>query len=187
MSLLLLAALGCTPNPEARPCGSNADCVREVGYARCNTELEVCIEVECLQASHCEIGNYCNENNNCIPGCATDEDCRAGQTCDTTTHACSDYGCRSSQLDCQAGYRCDEATGVCNRDTSGLCGTCDGVWEVCSGQSGCFLLDDTDMGYCLPPCNGTGDCPAGFQCSPSSGGGNYCVGPCPYYLENGWL
>ncbi len=184
---LLGALAGCPGNPDVQRCTADSQCVRSEGYARCNTELEVCIAAECLQANHCEIGEYCNENYNCIPGCAGDDDCRAGSTCNVSTHACEAYGCRSSQLDCPAAHHCDEGSGQCVRDTSGLCNSCDGAWTLCSGQSECFLLDDTDNGYCLPACATTADCPGGFSCSPSSAGGSYCVGPCPYYLENGWL
>ena len=103
-------------------------------------ELQACIEqscedVECVTSDTCEIGRFCDtERYVCRDGCASDEDCLAGQECAGST--CQDKPCRNSELDCTAGETCNPNTGGCEPPIVGTTlGRCQLTRHLGSGQT----------------------------------------------------
>lgn len=92
-------------------CDCSSSCVPTDSATRtCGTS---CFETGCAD------GQVCNADGVCVPvdppGCQSDAECAAGQTCDVATGTCVTIpppGCQSD-ADCQTGETCDVATGVC--------------------------------------------------------------------------
>ncbi len=192
-------AVACGPTSVQRTCNDNSDCLTfptETGFAAC-TEITAeggeCAPVQCLANEHCDIGNYCNDNFNCVPGCSTDLDCRAGESCDLDTRACFEYGCRSSRLDCNVLEECNVSSGQCQLPSTQHCKECDvGIFGgiTCPGNGECFAFDQAQQDlYCLFPCTTQEQCPAGFTCSDPTGGNGtkYCSGACAQLDDDGQL
>ncbi len=159
---------------------------------------DVCLDVDCMASSSCDIGQYCNPDSfSCVDGCLEDEDCRAGEVCESDTRTCESYGCRSTELDCPVGTSCNVSTGECI--AASACGGCN-VNNVNSCQGGgrgtsqyCLPYDDISVGYCFPECNRSDDsCPAGFYCYKNLPIGllqtaDVCIADCPWLTDNGYL
>ncbi len=162
MLAALVVAVGlsaCGDGVKAGECTSNADCE---GIAVC-TDEGTCDEVECLTSNDCDIFQYCDGENDCQDGCDEDADCLAGFSCDTDTHECEEYGCRSTQLDCEYGQYCDQVTGTCYDDDRDLCSTCD-IFSGggCAGGD-CYVSSVSEQ-TCDIDFNGA-DCGVGQDCA----------------------
>jgi hypothetical protein len=95
--------------------------------------------------------------------CAVNGECASG-TCKTfCTKACTTHG------DCAHGQLC--SGGLCNVDDTGKTG-CD-----LSSGSPCleFCFGSATAKHCTHSCASASECPAGYACSPASGGKKVCV------------
>jgi len=139
IATLLMASCGGGGDQQ---CLYTSDC----GEGSICTETGICLVVECSSDSHCGIGSYCGDDNVCTAGCSEDLDCSAGQTCNTDTHSCATYGCRSTELDCALGQYCDASSGSCKDDDRGHCNVCDidGGANQCGGQGTCVIWNAFD-------------------------------------------
>jgi hypothetical protein len=137
----------CTYNDE---CGSGEACV---GGG--------CTEVECIASTDCGIQQYCSSKRfECKDGCESDDDCIAGEQCDTDSHECKEYGCRDTQLDCPLGEFCDTTTGICYQDDQDNCKTCEWLQsETCAGGGICAIWELTEDN-----CSRDSDCDDGLVC-----------------------
>lgn len=188
--LIAMMAIGCgtSSGPE---CIDNGDC--SDGQA---CLLEVCEDVECLASEDCNIREYCNtETYVCRAGCEDDGDCIAGESCDTASNTCEEYGCRDTQLDCAIGEICREVTGECEFAHAGHCDRCEPdpfAWEMngtCANRNAVCGTYDGVESFCFQPCvQGQADaCPRGYECvEQASFGGTFCSAFCPTLYENGW-
>lgn len=148
-----------------------------------------CSPVECFSSADCDVFNFCNPSFECQEGCETDDDCTAGDTCDKTSHTCSTYGCRSTELDCDYGETCDASSGECEQEGE-WCETGCNVNNLysCGTNQYCIANTDGGDGYCWNFCEDNGDCPRGFECVELGVGyDNICYGDCDYMTENGFL
>ena len=175
-------------------CKTDGECVgfNADGFSVCDEDLGQCLAVTCLQDEHCDIGSYCSDRNSCVPGCSTDADCQAGETCDPENHACIAYGCRTTELDCEIGESCNQATGVCEGSSTPHCKSCvQDTWDGssdCPGNVRCVSYNDRPADtFCLFTCGTQADCPRGFDCIQALTGdsGNYCAGTCPVLWDLG--
>mgnify|MGYP001019220118 CR=1 FL=1 len=160
MIALLLGLLGCAdPPPECvstAQCGDGQACI-----------VESCVDVECLASAECAIGSWCSPDSyTCEPGCASSEDCLAGERCDVSVNQCVPRGCRDTQLDCDFGERCDLEAGVCRDDPQPHCEVCQDDFDCGPGGS-CLALSGDRRPRCIMACSPEAfdPCPAGMQCT----------------------
>lgn len=212
-ALLLLPALllaGCPSSKTdgAPECTDNGQC----------GEMEACIDqecaaVECLTSSQCGLRQYCKTADDaytCADGCASTDDCMAGETCNEVTGQCEEYGCRSTDLDCPVGSTCNVSTGECEA-YQGLCTrTCDvgSLSSGCGSGSTCMAVSvggscarDQDCGgdgyLCdsfltsSDTCRSLADCPEGTeectwlgQCVANLCHKDYCLPSCNARADN---
>ncbi|MED5369866.1 MAG: hypothetical protein VX899_02520 [Myxococcota bacterium] len=155
----LLMMLACEGGAGTAECVDITDC--DEGQACVDGS---CATVQCLESSECEIGQFCDPRNYvCRAGCEVDDDCLAGQDCNTQTHECEDSACRTAELDCAVGQLCDSVTGQCYDSPIDLCSqNCDSMelWTGCSGTEACvaYATDKT--------CSGDGQCSGNETCDP---------------------
>jgi len=191
LALVLVLLGGCDT-------GTSGTCI---DHGDCTGEREACIDdkcrqVECLESAHCSLHQYCATGGNfvCREGCRAEDDCMAGETCNTDQRVCESYGCRNSTLDCPIGYTCANS-GDCTKDNRDHCKVCD-PWEEllglqpCGSSGSCWLFEEgATLGYCLISCNQNNpNCPAGYTCEDVTGAGEYaCSAWCPWLEDNGYL
>ena len=183
IALALAALIGCGGATKALECVDNGEC----GEGQACVD-DKCVAVDCVVSADCSIGSFCSPVYECQAGCESDADCYAGETCDTTAHTCSAYGCRSKDLDCDYGEYCNTESGECFTRGS-WCETCNPA-NLYSCGSGAYCIDafDDGTGYCYNWCEEERDCPRGFECAEvGSGYENVCFGDCPYMVDNGYL
>ncbi len=151
------------PPPPSTPtvCSSDGDCAGLPATTVCDMRSGYC--VECIPGqedtlNHCPEGTYCQANNRCGVGCASDVDCR-NLTCDTTTHSCTGCG---SDADCAPGTLCQGARCVAACATSD---TCPAGYPCCEGLCKNLNSDSTGCGACGTTCDATGQCINGV-CGP---------------------
>ncbi|MBL8616932.1 MAG: hypothetical protein JNM72_15085 [Deltaproteobacteria bacterium] len=152
LSLLGLAA-GCTALPSAKTCESNSECGSNEACID-----GACAEVQCRTNDHCAIKHYCTDKGECAPGCAGDDDCFAGQTCDLATNTCERRGCRDTQLDCGYNEFCDQTTGECVPSGLDVCSSCNPEAASCGGGGACFPSEEQGT------CSASFTCPSGQGC-----------------------
>lgn len=156
-ALLPLAALllgaACTSLPSAKTCESNGECASNEAC-----QDGACVEVQCRTSEHCAIKHYCTDKGVCEPGCGSDADCFAGQTCDLDTNTCERRGCRDTQLDCEYNQFCDQTTGECVESGLDVCSSCDPDTATCGGGGACFPSEEQGE------CSGSFTCPSGQGC-----------------------
>jgi len=124
----------CTQDSECT--GTNAACIDEAegwpnGYCTnidctagsCAAGAE-CFETQsnntyclktCNSKADCPASYACHVAGACIPACATDGDCDAGEICYTDTGLCGEPPCTTGS--CGQGLKCDAASGKCIPDT----------------------------------------------------------------------
>ena len=166
-------------------CGTQSGCVDNAGCADLQVCARpsadrpgVCTNVECVTNEQCALGNFCNEAGYfCEPGCTSDLDCRAGETCDTTTNTCNAYGCRDTNLDCGYGEFCEN--GSCVENGRPFCEPC--LTNFDCGPGGLCVSDGVTT-HCFETCNSQADCPRGYQCGEFviDDPGTYCGADCAY-------
>ncbi|MFH1469150.1 MAG: hypothetical protein ABIO70_32480 [Pseudomonadota bacterium] len=161
--LLLLAPLtACViSGPNSGPDGDCQD------NSQCDV-MQACLEgacedVQCLVSADCPLHSFCTveaQTYTCREGCSSNDDCMAGENCDSDSHSCVAYGCRSTELDCPVGSTCNTATGQCT-DVAGLCTTsCDvgSMSDTCGGSASC------QVGETAGECTRDRDCDTGYLC-----------------------
>lgn len=97
--------------------------------------------------------------------CSSDADCASPLVCRDMNKGHGDMRCTrpcTMSQQCMAGTKCTYGTNYCAFDDSG---------KPCSGVSGeCNDACSTSVGYCTTMCSSGYDCPAGWACSPATGG-----------------
>ncbi len=164
---------GCVPIEEG--CQADSDCE--------DPDLPLCVDHKCVPAeAECQIDADCPEpgqvcqDQQCVTQGCTQETCQSGQWCDQATGLCKP-GCDSND-DCLAPETCDYGSHQCGQvDCCG--GICTPGSQVCDPQT-CLCrdvcIDDLDCpadytcrqadGQCI--CTAAA-CPAGFHCDAGSG------------------
>ncbi len=143
----------------------------------------------CVLDSDCGPDLYCGDESRCYPigayeSCAQDGDCPTGWYCGVRDECIPDGYATACQYDtdCISGFFCADSERclpipeldpvACEESTS-----CPGDRDTCS-ETGYCVDDDTALGA---PCTSANDCPAGYECTLGSGGGQangYCTLPC---------
>lgn len=189
MSLLLsvVLLLSCGGDKKTPECVDHGDCPSGNACVQ-----NACKEVDCLASSDCDIYQFCNPFFECQEGCEKDSDCQAGETCDKTSHSCSIYGCRSTDLDCEYGEFCDTESGECYEGEGQWCEAGCNARNIYSCSSGryCLQFVGQDDAYCYRECENEGDCPRGFECGEIDLGlesVSVCYADCDYMIESGYL
>jgi Cys-rich repeat protein len=144
----------------------------------CDPNTGNCVDPECATANDCAAGEGCYDGH--CGACLYDEECRAGETCNTTTGVCGTAtepppaGC-TSNAGCTGGQVC--VSGVCQACTSstqcnagqtctaGVCGTSGGGGTDCGTEC-------TDLLYTACTCAAADPC--GWQ------GDSYCDDTCAF-------
>jgi hypothetical protein len=84
------------------PCMSEADCA-DPNNPVCDLDTGEC--VPCTPAEDvCDIGQYCDDTNNCVVGCLNDLDCPNELVCDVNNNTCT--GC-VEDMNCPLGSVCE--------------------------------------------------------------------------------
>ena len=143
-------ATGC---PTTFECDENTAC----GFGE-TCQGGVCVETRCASSAQCPMESYCL-NGECLPGCAQDDDCYPGSSCDLDLRTCAEDACVDTEVDC--GYRefCNTATGDCYDAGEQYCKFCDEDSE-CGEGNYCYGH------YCGVDCSDGQECPGGFECFP---------------------
>ncbi len=141
-----------------------------------------CQERACISSLDCDLAHHCDTyTGQCVPGCLEDSDCRFGESCEAGT--CVEKKCTSTTVDCQAGEYCDTSSGTCFPAAGPYCTPCVTDLDCGGGNNQCMYVGGTGP-YCLPECDSTRPCPAGYDCVPLSNSGeivaHYCVALCGY-------
>ncbi len=187
--LISLSLSGCAPRErgnEGETCRDPSDCTVAAGELAACVQNE-CKAVDCLGNADCDLGSWCDVEGGdyaCVPGCQTDVDCRAGESC-SEEGTCLAYGCRNTNLDCEIGEVCDPDTRECERADGLHCQFCTGAgdWEfadqgtldpcddewtghgACGGEGAqCRGFEQGGAEYCMVPCGADDACPRGYTC-----------------------
>ena len=108
--------------------------------------------------------------NACLPGCATNDDCKTGWLCQAGNCTPSNFNCSTCMGEgCPAGNACNPSSGSCIAATA-QCEACGNDWE-CGEGNACH------QGKCVPRCD-EGACAGGGQCVTSSNQIKVCDGAC---------
>ena len=176
IALLTLILTSCVENPSGEKLASGLSCENS---AEC-PDGELCLErscqaVGCVTSLDCDLEQYCSDNFECESGCNNDEDCYAGDACDTTQGVCETYGCRDTVLDCEVGQYCNPTTLECYEDTRGHC------MNLCTWDDLSFPPSD---GLCVNYSGGSGTCQANaFGQQSGCTGGAVCYPDDPGSIE----
>lgn len=168
---LLIGLLACTPTPTGESkVSSGLTCVNS---SDCLTG-ELCVEascqaVECATSLDCDLEQFCNGDYECRDGCAEDEDCFAGDSCNTDTKECESYGCRDTVLDCGIGEFCNPMTAECFTDSRGHCTSYCSWNDLVYGTTSYECVNfDSGTGSCSTDINGNqSGCSGGSVCYPN--------------------
>lgn len=187
---LVLFGLACDSEANRPECLDNSEC-NELQI--CTKEEMKCKDVECTASSYCGMHQYCDVQGKsyaCKEGCSEDSDCLAGESCNTESHTCQEYGCRSTVLDCAVGQVCEN--GVCKKAQGQYCQPCSVLLPNCGRTSVCIpSTTDPYNGYCAPECNDGQEnaCARGFECTEvyRNDPTTYCYGDCDYYTSEGYI
>lgn len=99
-------------------CDTNIDCSK-IANTRCKLDLGYC--VNCLNDSHCGIGNFCNSENTCESRKIYADDCTSGNGNECFTGVCNidlTCGCSTNDQCIKVGDSIGEIYTTCN---SGIC------------------------------------------------------------------
>lgn len=154
MALLLLLACG---TKSTGACAADADC----GFAESCID-SVCVARECATSAQCAMEERCEEGA-CVAGCGVDEDCYAGDYCETELHTCATEGCTDGRLDCGFNEVCDNATHTCVDAGGYYCAGCEDDSDCGGGGNLCVDLGALSN-YCGVLCTSDADCPNGYSC-----------------------
>ncbi len=127
------------------PCASDDDCADDPQNPVCDTNSGEC--VPCTPANDvCEVGQYCDENNDCVVGCLEDLDCPDGLVCDTNDNVCT--GC-VADMNCPLGSICDAGDCVpgCTDQQP-----CQNGFSCCGGECEDLTNDPNNCGNCGMVC-----------------------------------
>lgn len=168
--VLFLWACGVTTKAECdeeTPCAFGEECIEGQ-----------CMAQTCATSNQCAIEQFCNDDHTCEAGCKEDTDCKFGDLCDSESKTCVQSECTDTHLDCGFGEFCSPA-GECYDAGGYYCQDCEEAGD-CGGNG-----NECIWGYCSTSCDDGGDrdCPAGFDCIPSTDGtgnitGHWCVASC---------
>lgn len=191
-TVLVTLFSGCSGDDEqTRECTTRTDCAEG---ERCNDDGKCTTEpLACTVSTDCDFGDYCVDakctdatcaqdadctnavcvNDLCRPGCANDEACGDGQTCNPLTRICETAGCTTGS--CAQFQTCEpqddgpskcEYNGDCNNDA--VCAAYaqqinDGNDYICSvAEEKCVIR---------PECGSDNDCVVGEICEPRASDG----------------
>jgi hypothetical protein len=154
------AALGCGP-------GSTCVTTPE-GPSSCVTPCDP------QDAGSCGSGSLCvsvGGGGQCVPGCLTDGDCPAGDSCDPCGRSCRPSGNVSASIGdaCQVPADCTTG-GMCLADGTFPGGYCTQLCNPCTCPAG-NLCGALNFDVCLRQCSGATDCRTGYACQPFSTAG----------------
>ncbi len=178
--------------PRCIPPDCFPECLSDID---CPLPGQICINTHCespgCTPEQCAQGQWCNTGTGeCEPGCDSNDDCMAPDTCNYATHTCGQVDCCGGV--CTPGDQyCDEVTCQCVNPCQGPddcppnyncnlgTGKCMCTAAACSAGFHC----DPVTGMCMPDANecdpNNDQCPAGQHCDPGSlvcvpdtGGGN---------------
>ena len=173
LGLLWLSAVGCGSNDAScdadNPCDFGEMCV-----------LGECVTAECVTSEQCPMETYCADRA-CTDGCENDDDCFAGDQCNTEDGVCEPAACDETAVDCDFREFCNTATGECYDAGNRYCMPCENDSD-CGGDNICY------GNYCAVDCSDGQECPSGFECYPFSDGvgntvGYWCYTYCGYYED----
>ncbi len=156
-----------TAPPGDGACASNLDCAGKLDTPLCNPTNGKC--VACLTSDRCAKGQYCNKDNECVPGCRDDADCTSPPKgdagvgdaksdsadanlsvlrCDLESHMCR--GCKTD-TECPDGYLCSVSDSLCKPGCNATKACATGR-DCCEGQ--CFDTTATSLhcGGCGKAC-----------------------------------
>ncbi|MFO0601680.1 MAG: SUMF1/EgtB/PvdO family nonheme iron enzyme [Polyangiales bacterium] len=158
----------CTPANRCEPgCALAADCARDGGALRCNTDAHVCDG--CTRDDDCPAGQICGAmTTTCIPGCNAEHACPAGQLC--CAGAC--LRVQTDERNCGA---CGRACSLPNATASCLSSACrvaacGAGFGDCNATAadGCEVALATSLAHCGRCGNA---CPTPANASPTCAGG----------------
>jgi|GEM_PF-2405125 len=164
----------CSEGCAAGACASGGACVRL-------DALLLCVAA-CGDGQACGEGLVCNGvAGACLPDCRLGWACGDGLACDAETGSCALETTAEAALGapCEADQNC--ASGVCAvpYDGGAVTGWSDGMCVApcgsasCGDASVCAVLDGT--AWCVPGCDATAACRAGYVCEPNLAG---CLPDC---------
>ncbi len=169
--LLLLACTGEAPEcSEDVPCPFGSVC-----------ENGVCNAQSCATSDQCGIEQYCDDNS-CVDGCQTHDDCRFGDLCNTDTKECYEAECTDTHVDCGFGEFCSPA-GDCYDAGGYFCAPCQDDGDCGGNGNRCV-----NSSFCGVTCDSDSDCPASYDCLPFQDFNgniiaNLCYTVCDLYEE----
>lgn len=168
-------------------CSVNDDCQAgswcKQGLCQARSEVSLCVggmSSECPQGERCNrITLTCEEDL----GCSINDDCSAGEICNTGSRQCQPKCTVQTQADvCSAGQRCVEEKCVeCASDSECNAGLiCDAAGKCASRNDQCYTDRDCPVPLvcnpltrtCLPrspPCSSDDDCASNERCEVTSG------------------
>lgn len=168
-------------------CAVNDDCSAgswcKQGLCQARSEVSLCIggmSSECPQGERCNrITLVCEEDL----GCSINDDCSAGEICNTGSRQCQPKCTTQTQADvCSAGQRCvDEKCVQCASDAECSPGlVCDAAGNCNSPNAQCYTDRDCSVPLvcnqlthsCLtraPPCSSDDNCASNQRCEVTSG------------------
>ncbi len=152
-------------------CEINEDC-RDPKRPYCGPS-KTCVECVTAPADTCTAGGYCNEQNQCVVGCKTGDDCQNGQKCQLSTHRC---------VDCIVDQDCTAASPTKKCSPSGTCA------EACTGDdTPCGTGGTCCSGLCLVLTNDVLNCgQCGKACSKTNATPSCNAGVCTWECANGY-
>src|SRR5579871_3465562 len=120
-------------------CKQDGDC-KDANHPRCDLNSGLC--VACLPTNdNCPAGQYCDtqNGNQCLPGCKTDNECLPTSDGGNQKMACCGHACVDVNSD----------NGNC-----GMCGTACGNQTCCAGTCSDTTTDLANCGMCGKACSG---------------------------------
>ncbi len=126
--------------------------------------------VNCLPSNdHCADGQYCNNVNNCAPGCKADGSNCASGVC-LATHDCKSC---INDSECSSGNVCGAGTcaPACSAAQEGEQASCSTDLTCCSSHCTDLKTDSNHCGACGAACGSTQFCGVTSGCSDSGEGG----------------
>lgn len=125
-----------------QPCTSDEECVDDPNGPICDEGA--CVPCT-LEQDICDIGYYCTPDDECVVGCAIDEDCPDNLVCDQANNVCT--GC-TMDANCPLGSICMDGSCVdgCNDQQP-----CPAMLSCCDGSCTDPLTDFDNCGGCDAP------------------------------------
>ena len=152
----------------------------QTGGAGGNDTGQDCTVAACTGLSYCDLAVH-----RCKPGCATNQQCGTGGSCDPATHACAcstgfhlcSGVCAANDSVSSCGAACapcsPPADAVANCNGTGCGFTCNSGFFGCGGR--CYAGTGTSGSICGPQCQ---PCPARANATASCTAANTCAYAC---------